>query len=461
MRYFILILFTALGHAAFAQQQTYDLLTFTPPPGWKQSTTENIIGFSTTNNTKQTWAQISIVKSTTSKGSIEGDFPSEWADLAVKPYHVSDKPSSIDKQVFNGWQFWTGLGSFNFNNQKANLLLNTFSDGQRCISFILMSNTTIYGKEFDEFIASISIQPPSSIQTTPTTPVVNNDSPPTQNPPATSVAGNFQFNTTNFDDGWISVEKPDWVEATKDNVVVILHYPKKELEEYIPQQDDHTRLAWNLLIAPRYTSASDFFLYSYNMSYEPAHLAYANLTDTQGRKKFVALFMKGKTGWIEIITPDKNTFVRTFGVDQPDSYFGEWDRLINLSGLNRFAVGEKDLMGKWTSDFSSSLQYYSSFTGMYAGYNAYSSREIFDFHEDKSYNWKISTANSVNGQTQAQNAESSGKFSMKGNWQVYFSKIETRPRTYNAYFSCIRGGRVLWLQDVEYGSYTAYGKVAQ
>lgn len=461
MKYSILTLLNILAYAVFAQQQTYDLLTFTPPPGWKQNTLENTIGFTTTDNAKQTWAQISIVKSTTSKGSIESDFQSEWADLAVKPYHVSDQPSSIDKQVFNGWKFWTGLGSFTFNNQKANLLLNTFSDGHRCISFILMSNTTSYGKVFEEFVASINIQSPVSAQDTPTAPVINSDPQSTTEAPTTAMAGNFQFNTTNFDDGWTSVEKADWVEASKDNVVVLLHYPKKELEEYIPQQDDHTRLAWNLLVAPRYTSASDFFLYSYNMSYEPAHLAYANLTDPQGRKKFVALFMKGKTGWIEIITPDKDTFVRTFGVDQPDSYFGEWDRLINLSGLNRFAVGENDLIGKWTSDFSSSLQYYSSFTGMYTGYNAYSSRVVFHFHENKSYDWKISTANSVNGQTQAQNAESSGKFSMKGNWQVYCSRIENKPRTYNAYFSCIKGGRVLWLQDVEYGSYTAYGRVAQ
>lgn len=463
MKYFILILLNLLAYAALAQEQSYDLLTFTAPRGWNKTSLENAIGFSTTDNTKQTWAQISIVKSTASKGSIENDFQSEWNELAVKPYKVSDEPISIDKQIFNGWKFWTGLGKFVFNNQTVNLLLNTFSNGERCISFILMSNTTHHGQTLDEFVGSIKINP-VSLEPIPTSPVKNNSDDTTggaQNPNTPTAPGNFQFSITNFDDGWTSVAKEDWVEASKGNIRVLLHYPRKEDAEYIPQQDDHTRMFWNLLIAPRYTDMSDFFLYDYNNSYEPGHLAHGNLIDHQGRRHFVALFMKGKSGWIEIITPDKATFVNAFGVDQPDSHFSNWEALSNLSRFNRFAVGEKDLTGKWSSDFSSSLQYYSSFTGMYAGYNAFSSHVAFTFREDRSYDWKLVMANSTNGQTVGQSTESSGVFSMKGNWQIVCSKIQDGPRTYNAFFSCIKGGRVLWLQDVDYGNYTAHGKVAK
>jgi hypothetical protein len=452
MKYFV-ILFCLLTIALPASaQQTYDLLTFTPPPGWNQTNLENAISFSTTDNVARTWAQISIIKSTASKGNMDADFKSEWKDLAVTPYGVSAEPLSMERQVFNGWNFWTGMGQFNFNGETASLLLNTFSDNERCISFILMSNTKSYGPVLDNFIGSISIpkkERPAEVKTSPVTKV------------STPVADGFYFTTTNFDDGWVSVVKEDWVEATKGNIRVLVHYPRKEDSEYISQQVDRTKRFWDLLVAPRYVSASDFFFYEYNMSFEPAHFASAVLTDKQGTRNFVALFQKAKSAWIEVITPDKDTFVRTFGVDRPDSYFDQWDKLFNLSGLNKFAVHENDLKGKWTSDFSSSMQYYSAYTGLYAGYNAYHSNEFFNFGANKSYHWKIFTANNVNGQTATQSAESSGTFSTIGNWQVKFSKIQDRPKTYNAYFSCIKGGRVLWMQDVEYGGYNAYGKASQ
>jgi hypothetical protein len=419
--------------------------------GWSQKNLDASIGFATSDNVKRTWAQITIVKSTTSKGSIDADFASEWDEFAVKLYNASNKPIALENESMNGWQVRSGTGKFVFNNENAAISVTTFSNGQRCISFTITTNSDIYESILDAFGASISIR---------ATEATSINKAPVVSAPA-SAKDQFQFGTTNFDDGWTSTVQEDWVEAHKGNIKVLLHYPRKEDAEYISQQVEQTRLFWNLLVAPRYASATDFFLYEYNNSYDPAHFASATLTDHSGKKQFVALFMKSKSGWIEVITPDKQTFINAFGVDRPDSYYDGWQALFNLSGLNRFAVGENDLTGKWSSDFSGSMQYYSAFTGTYTGYNAYASRETFTFRSNKSYDWKLSTANSSNGQTVAQNTESSGTFSMKGNWQVICSKIQDGPRTYNTYFSCIKGGRILWLQDVSYGNYTAYGKSAQ
>lgn len=461
MKYYLAFLCALWLTPTFGQQRKHDILTFTPPAGWKETKLENTIGFSTTDNAKGTWAQISIITSTASKGSIESDFESEWSELAVKPYNVSAKPTEIEKQLFNGWDLWTGLGQFTFNNQKANLLLSTFSNSQRCISFIMMSNTTQFGPAFDKFTESIQITP----TVTPPTTTKKEVQPATQvadtKTEVTPFADGFKFNTTNFDDGWTSVVKEDWVEATRGNIKVLLHYPRKEDSEYISQQVDRTRLFWNLLVAPRYTNATEFFLYDYNNNFEPGHFASSYLIDRDGKRQFVALFSKAKSGWIEIITPDKATFVKNFGVDQPDSWFDKWEPLVNLSGLNRFAVDASDLPGKWSSNFSGSMQYYNSYTGLYAGYTANSGRTVFVFHSNGTYDWDIGSASTVNGQTQVQTAKSSGTYTMKGNWQMVCSKIENKQKTYNAYFSCVKGGRILWLQDVDYGGYDAFGRVSK
>ena len=42
----------------------------------------------------------------------------------------------------------------------------------------------------------------------------------------------FAFTTTNFDDGWTSVVQEDWVQVTKGNIKVLIHYPNKKADEY-------------------------------------------------------------------------------------------------------------------------------------------------------------------------------------------------------------------------------------
>lgn len=442
-----------------AQQQTYDIFTFTPPKGWKKNNQQNFVGFSTTNNTEKTWAQVSIIKSTISKGSIEADFESEWKELVVKPYKeygVTEQPLGIDTQTFNGWKLWTGLGKFVFNNDSVAVLLNTVSDGQHCASFSIMSNTTNYGKVLDAFVASVNITKPK----TNVVQVKNN----ADNPATSSSTANtgFQFNTTNFDDGWTAVVKEDWVELTKGNLKALLHYPREEEKKYYSQYDEHVSVFWNLLVAPRYTNLRQYQSPGYNHSYEPGLFAAGLLNDKATKKDvWVALFSKGKSGWAEVIAPDKATFVQAFGVDNPDTYFDKWEPLLNLTRKNYFAVGENDLVGKWSTNFSSSTAYYNVYTGVYAGASVYGSASSFTFGPGKTYKWQIAVGQSqLGGTMKVDQAKSNGTWKLLNNWQVWFSDLEGKPKTHNAYFSCFKGGRILWLQDVSYGGYTAYGKVS-
>jgi hypothetical protein len=44
-----------------------------------------------------------------------------------------------------------------------------------------------------------------------------------------------------------------------------------------------------------------------------------------------------------------------------------------------------------------------------------------------------------------------GKYPEPNNWQVSFSDIEGKTKMFNAHFACVKGGRVLWLGDTQYG----------
>lgn len=291
------------------------------------------------------------------------------------------------------------------------------------------------------------------------------DNPPQDNQllDDTQFSGTYTFTTTNFDDGWTSTVKEYWVEVTKGSMKVLLHYPK---EGTIIQADPEPLInnAWNILVAPRYSNIKNYIIAETITDWNRAYCASATLTEqSTGNEVYVAFFRKGDTGWMEFVSPNKQTFTNYFGIDINtitwDSDLDTYDPLVVMAGYNKFAVAATDLPGKWSNNFASNTFYVNIYTGIDAGMSTYTSTETFEFGSSN-YNWDLVAANSSGGHTDFAQAESSGIYSLPNNWQVYFSNIEDDPKTYNAFFSCIKGARILWLQDAEYPtSYTSYGRI--
>jgi hypothetical protein len=273
----------------------------------------------------------------------------------------------------------------------------------------------------------------------------------------------FAFSTTNFDDGWTSTVQEDWVEVTKGNLKVLLHYPK-EGTVFPADPDVLTTAAWNILVAPRYSNLKNYKT-AYIATFDRPYLGMGYATENAtGKNVFIVFLRQGHTGWLEFIAPDKNNFIQQYKFD-PETI--QWDSnsdlmipLANMIGYNKFAVAASDLKGKWTSDFTGIQQLYNVYTGQYAGMNINQSNEEFIFNTDNSYSWKLLAINGMVGNVKYAEVKSAGQFNVPNNWQVYFSKIESGPKTFHAFWSCIKGARVLNLLDANApgsGIYTKYG----
>ncbi|MFT3843815.1 MAG: hypothetical protein QM725_02090 [Lacibacter sp.] len=302
--------------------------------------------------------------------------------------------------------------------------------------------------------------PPAPVETTEQT--TQQTTQPTQTNNQTPLSDGFKFNTTNFDDGWTSTVQEDWVEVTKGSIKVLLHYPK-EGTIFPADPAPLINAAWNILVAPRYSNLTNYktaYINTYNRPY--LGMGYVK-ENSSGAQKFAVLFRQGETGWIEFVCPDKNSFIQEFKFD-PETV--QWDtdsdlmnHLSKMKNYNKFAIAASDFKGKWTSDFTGILQMYHVYTGNYAGMNIHQSNEEFVF-SGKTYKWKLLAINGMVGSTRYDQAESSGTFSVPNNWQLQCSKIEKGPKTYNAFWSCIKGARILNLIDAQYpgsGLYTQYG----
>jgi len=424
-----------------ATKETFDLITYSPPKDWEKEVTENIVSYSIVNNLDKTWCQIGIVKSTNSKGSIEQDFESEWAQLAAKPYNITDPPHISEVSTVDGWKIQSGSVQFTFNITKAAAILTTFSGFGRCASIIATTGNQQHLNDIESFISHIELNNPGEIQK------VNEE---TKSLPSQQTSGNgFAFTTTNFDDGWVATVKDDWVEVTRGTIIVHIHYPNKQADTYNSVLLNGLKNAWNVLVAPRYISASNFEFKPLS-NWEPIEFAEADMVEkSSGRQVHVVLFKKdynsGAGKYVEFITPDKKSFEQEFGAYHEGS--SGWEKMENMASYNKFAVAASDLSGKWTNDFSGAIQYVNAYTGADAGMNTHASNENFHFGPGNTYQWDLGVASGAVGNIKFQSVKSSGVFSMISNWQVKLSDIEGKPRTYDAYFSCVKGLRILWLDN--------------
>ncbi len=284
------------------------------------------------------------------------------------------------------------------------------------------------------------------VQQKTTTEEIKKDPAPKSAPAAN---GKFAFSSTNFDDGWTSTVQENWVQVVKGNVKVLIHYPNKNADAYNSVLMDGLKNAWSILVAPKYSSASNFEFKPIT-SWQSIEFAEADAIEkTTGKSVHVVLFKmnysNGSGKYLEFITPDKKTYEQEFGPYHETSY--GWEKVEAMANYNKFAVAASDLAGKWTNDFSGALQYVNANTGANAGMDTHASTEKFEFGPGNTYAWDLGVASGMVGNIKFQSVKSSGKISLPSNWQVTFSDIEGKPRTYNVFFSCVKGLRILWLDD--------------
>jgi hypothetical protein len=174
------IFIVLLAIPSFAQQEeTFDLVTYTTPKGWQKELLKNSISFTSVNNATNTWCQIHIMKSTTSKGNIEADFESEWQELIVANYKPTETRQLNEVVQSDGWKIKASVVKFTFNNSDALAMLTTASGFQRCTSIVAITNSEEYSKDIEALLSSVVLKKmtpeTSNVAGVPEVPQTNND----------------------------------------------------------------------------------------------------------------------------------------------------------------------------------------------------------------------------------------------------------------------------------------------
>ena len=442
---------------SFAQKETFDLTTFSLPKGWKKQPAGTAIQFTKQDAAKGTYCMITLFKAVPGMSNAKENFDLTWTSVVKEMVTVATPPEMQASAIENGWEAQSGYAPFEKDSNKGVVILVTSSGFDKMVNIIILTNTDEYEKDMTTFLESVSLKKPVAEKNAGTTKKKLVEPQKNNLPPATT--NGFAFTTTNFDDGWISTVQEDWVEVTKANLKVLIHYPNKQADAYNSVLLDGLKNAWNVLIAPKYSSATNMEFKS-SGSWESIEFAEADMVEnTTGKTVHLVFFKKnfssGAGKYMEFITPDKKTFEQEFGTyENAAANFGAgpgWDKMVNMVNYNKFAVAASDLSGKWTSNFTGMTQYVNAYTGASAGADTHASNENFEFGAGNTYKWDLGVASGFVGNIKFQSVKSAGKFTVVNNWQVKFSDIEGKPRIFNVQFVCIKGARVLWIGETGFG----------
>lgn len=143
-----------------AQQETYDIVTYTPPARYVKEEKDGCIIYKFTNKKDKTWCQIGIYKNTASKGSVEADFDTEWQDIIATTFNVTDTPQKEPVTEANGWKFLSGSAKLLFNNNSVATILTTCTGHHARISFLVITNASRYLEDYEKLMGSIDLYYP-------------------------------------------------------------------------------------------------------------------------------------------------------------------------------------------------------------------------------------------------------------------------------------------------------------
>jgi len=446
MKYiFSFLLFLTGAEIPFAQTETFDLTTYTPLKGWKKETSGKAVQFSKEDAAKGAYCMITLFKAVPGTANAKENFDAAWENVMKGMVKVSSAPTMQPGSTQDGWEAKSGYSSFDMEGNKGIALLVTSSGFEKMVNIIILYNSDVYTNNMNDFLGSVSFKKPAGGTGQINKPVTNPVK--SEQTKITAKSDGFAFTTTNFDDGWTSTVQEDWVQVIKGNITVLIHYPNKKADAYNSVVLDGLKNAWDVLVAPRYSSAVNFEFKPIT-GWQTIEFAEADMVENRSAKKVHVVLFKmnysnGSGRYLEFITPDKRAFEQFFGPYHQTT--SGWENMEKMATYNKFAVAASDLQSKWTSDFSGAIQYVNATTGLDAGMDTHASVENFNIVSGNNYNWDIGVASGQVGNIKFQSKKSSGRLTMTGNWKVNFSDIEGRPRSYNVYFSCIKGLRILWL----------------
>jgi hypothetical protein len=433
-------LFVLLTNTNAQKKGSFDIFSFSAPKGFNIEKTANYAVIKKDNGIQ--YCNSFVMKACASAGNAKDDFDADWQSHAAKQGLA--KPEKTSVAVQNGWTNTTGFGTANFQNQPLYISINTYTG--KGITYCIVhyfNEKNSFNNDIQAFTTSVVPNDSKITALAGNTNAINN---PVQ--PATIPAGGMQMTKyiTNFDDGWKATAMNDYVQVTTNGTEVRLYFVNGKLDG---QRNENTGelepYYWNAIVTPAFNAGQTYVREKERYTMGVNDIWEAPVTNRQtGKSGYLGIrlgFSNGACSPIIVIAPDKNTY---------NSLFGKDDDFAKMSSYNKFAVTQKDLIGKWKSFETGSMDYYGIYTGDYAGTSTVSTNDDFIFNNNGSYQSEHAGTSVFRGVLSHGKSIYKGTFSV-AEWNLTASNRGTDdPGAFFCQFEAVKGGYMLRLRNKKY-----------
>jgi hypothetical protein len=160
MRIFIILAILGCSINAFAQKESFDLATYTPPEAWKKQLSEGSIQFIREDSARNIYCIISLLKSVPGTADPKENFTRSWETLIkdkVKPTLNPEIQTDTSQQE---WDIATGYSPFERDSEKGVVILVTSTGFGKMMNLIMLTNTDVYESDMSRFLESVSLSKP-------------------------------------------------------------------------------------------------------------------------------------------------------------------------------------------------------------------------------------------------------------------------------------------------------------
>lgn len=152
-----LLLFLIAPQSVICQTEKLGIVKYTPVKGWTKTVkVENVIAFSSVNQTTGGFCIITLYGATPGTGNAQSDFTREWKNLVVNVLGAAENPKT-ETESADGWTAIAGGSAVEFQGAKAVVFLTVLSGSGKTVSVLGIFNDQSYLNHLTAFVAGLDI----------------------------------------------------------------------------------------------------------------------------------------------------------------------------------------------------------------------------------------------------------------------------------------------------------------
>lgn len=146
-----------MNYTVTAQEQTFDVVSFTVPKGWQQKQNDGSVQLLAADNKTGEYAMVIITKAVPSTASAHENFTNQWTAAIKNQIQLDGDPVMQPPSNGSGWEIVTGSAGYTDSTAKGNVVLLSATGGGQTVTVVIMINTKRYEKDLSAFLNSLQL----------------------------------------------------------------------------------------------------------------------------------------------------------------------------------------------------------------------------------------------------------------------------------------------------------------